>query len=1190
MPGTLISVSGQGGLSRYTGGGTSAGDISRYTGGGGGAPTLISIGRKKKPGGLTGLMNTVGLGGPGHWIAHEAGRTIQNISDMATAIPAGVEQMGVGFYHSPVNELKLIGRNTLTSYGETLHHPFRDPGYSLANILGLAGGVGGVAGRVLEAGRLAEGAGALAPGLRASMDTLKAANEGMSDYEAAVKLGRGASYTRAYREVQNTMSPETASTISKLRAQAASTPYAPEQESFLGKAAQMETDATTGTRWEQQPVGHQLLRTLLYGSPKEERILTTEGHPVLDTLLGTAAGTVQHGWMYSRNPTIRAAQKLVDQAHRTFPDSTESPLWHLLGKPVLGSQARRVSRASAALGRIERNSERKLGDLFQKKWGGVGNPMHMAARIVAEGYTPDELITMHQKFIDSGTLSPKMVQEAQARIPVIQEAAQHLTTETHTLTGGRQVVVSVAKEGEDKLQQYIDEARVLSNKRTTAARLSGLLSEESHFGRAGGPLNFVRFGEVPERLSKLLAQKQSREALLGRADISPETRARQQQRLGVLNDRIAKAKGNMSLSEMQSLPGVDPAHLAQIKILKDITDKGGRLTPEQSDRWQQLVATLPHSTNSIVGDELEELVRKAGLFRVPYEIERHPLRSFGAGAFRAQWKGGKKGPPATFTHPFHAGILQHGGGEMNMAKLLAESYTEAHRYIAFVNNRNRILLGGHKTPESIPPEYRVLMATNDFVKRLPAEQAEAFASGEHDPRDIIGIAKQYEGIRKYTFPDPGLLFKARNYTKDRINQLLHGTSGKFHEVPGYVWVDKRTLGGLDKPNPLLSAMANPIVRGAIHTLDAVNNATKMAVLYLKPAYAIPNMLGNVALNLVQQGFLAPVNLAKSVITWRALPAETRGAIRGIMGEGFSEALKPSGIGGRVTHAGNWLAGKYGTVVDDPFRRASFLHEARIDGFITNEQLTRLTTDERYADQFHNIANRANDEIIQYEALGPGEQAIMRRLIFFYPWVKGSSRYALQSIKEHPVAVSAQAQAGQQGNEMIERIFGKLPSYAEGMIPYGRAHHGLISAGSPASMALYQEPADILKAGAGIFQHDPGGIQNIFGNFAPGDASIISGASLGKISSIPHPSGWSPLHVMANEFYGANPLKLLYEANTGGPARSNSLYPDNSLLDAWLRWGLLGGLAKRTYNLDKSNIISWREHHPPKYVGGGLGGD
>src|SRR4029077_15617574 len=131
---------------------------------------------------------------------------------------------------------------------ETFTHPFRDPGYTAANLLSLIPGVGGVVGKALEAGRLVEGAGALAPKLAESMDALKAANPGMSDYEAANKLGRGASYTRAYRDV---------------------------------------TEGAGERTFEPRPVGHQLIQTLLYGTPKEERILTTGGGSALDTLLGT---------------------------------------------------------------------------------------------------------------------------------------------------------------------------------------------------------------------------------------------------------------------------------------------------------------------------------------------------------------------------------------------------------------------------------------------------------------------------------------------------------------------------------------------------------------------------------------------------------------------------------------------------------------------------------------------------------------------------------------------------------------------------------------------------------------------------------------------------------------------------------------------------------------------------------------
>jgi hypothetical protein len=116
---------------------------------------------------------------------------------MATGIPAGIEQMGVGFYHDPIGEAKLIGEQTLHSYGETIHHPFRDPGYSAANFLGLIPGVGGLVGKALEAGRLVEGAGMIARKLTEAADA-KGGN-GDERLRGVQQAGRGASYAERCR-------------------------------------------------------------------------------------------------------------------------------------------------------------------------------------------------------------------------------------------------------------------------------------------------------------------------------------------------------------------------------------------------------------------------------------------------------------------------------------------------------------------------------------------------------------------------------------------------------------------------------------------------------------------------------------------------------------------------------------------------------------------------------------------------------------------------------------------------------------------------------------------------------------------------------------------------------------------------------------------------------------------------------
>src|SRR5207245_997377 len=78
------------------------------------------------------------------------------------------------------------------------------------------------------------------------------------------------------------------------------------------------------------------------------------------------------------------------------------------------------------------------------------------------------------------------------------------------------------------------------------------------------------------------------------------------------------------------------------------------------------------------------------------------------------------------------------------------------------------------------------------------------------------------------------------------------------------WVDSRLLRGLDKPRPLATLSAHRSMRIAAAIPQAINQASKAAILYLKPAYAIPNMLGNAALSVIQQGFGAPANVAHSV--------------------------------------------------------------------------------------------------------------------------------------------------------------------------------------------------------------------------------------------------------------------------------------------------------------------------------------
>jgi len=480
----------------------------------------------------------------------------------------------------------------------------------------------------------------------------------------------------------------------------------------------------------------------------------------------------------------------------------------------------------------------------------------------------------------------------------------------------------------------------------------------------------------------------------------------------------------------------------------------------------------------------------------------------------------------------------------------------------------------------------VLMKDPEF--RGPTLPYQAAENQAFDIKRTVQQAKQYEAVRNEHFPRAQeFLQSVKGFTREQVDRLITGEGeGQYRKVHGYRWVDSRKLGGLNKQNPLLGLMEYRVGRGLIHFFDAINTAQKMAILYLKPAYAIPNMLGNVFLNLVQQGPLAPYNLALSVAAHKFMDVSTRQRIRAIMGAGASDVLRAQGIHGWTAHLSNWFAAKYGTLVDDPFRFSSFLYEARASGFRSLDDLYRLTHDPEYADQFRAIGNRANDSVINYELLSPGEQAMARRIIFFYPWVKGSTRYATQLLKEHPTAAGAIAATGTYGTNILEELFpGGLPPWAEGSIVYSPPNaQGYATVGNPSSAAILQEPADLLRTAVGLFSKNPDASAGILHQVAPADEALLALGTQGQYSSIPHKASTPPWEVAINEMFGGNPLYNLIHFMLHGPNQTG-LYPDPSKWHALSRWGLLGSLGPRQIDAYKAAEQAWRANNVSGYVGG-----
>lgn len=219
---------------------------------------------------------------------------------------------------------------------------------------------------------------------------------------------------------------------------------------------------------------------------------------------------------------------------------------------------------------------------------------------------------------------------------------------------------------------------------------------------------------------------------------------------------------------------------------------------------------------------------------------------------------------------------------------------------------------------------------------------------------------------------------------------------------------------------------------ALSIFDSLNQLAVIGTLYLKPAYITANMIGQLML-VTMDHMLNPVAAYKN---WRlsrrvfAQNPEAQAMIKASMHEGIIESFGlQQGRSQRIGKAHRFLSKKFNKILDEPFREASFFNEARRRGW-TEENIADLMRPENRGELLQ-VAARANENIIDYGRLGPNEREYVRRLVFFYPWVKGATRYSARFLTEHPAQAYATIGAGKFAQDEIEKELGPVPSYVLG---------------------------------------------------------------------------------------------------------------------------------------------------------------
>jgi len=564
----------------------------------------------------------------------------------------------------------------------------------------------------------------------------------------------------------------------------------------------------------------------------------------------------------------------------------------------------------------------------------------------------------------------------------------------------------------------------------------------------------------------------------------------------------------------------------------------------------------------IVGQEGFQTTPEA--IRIPDVATRRGTRTLARmGTMGAQGVIGHLRTPGSLTHEYTGYLRELGVRRPDTTTLVGESGLEAARYAGLKHIHDLVRQAASPLP-SRADDVAVRLDKLKPSERLPL-QVQKFIG---DPQEMLNAtpaekAGMFEQARSHLFMNPSEL----SPTDAAEFQRLHD-QGKIGFVP------KRMLGELGQPHAPLRALGGGAAKGA-SAVDAINNAQRFAILYLKPAYAIPNVLGNAALGLVQQGFAAPRNLAQAARLVQRLPAEDYASIDAHMGEGISRAISAHGEG-RFSRGIDVAAGLWSRAVDQPFRQASFLHEARQAGYRTPAQVHELLSHDPRDPEMMRIAIRANRDMIDYANLGPTEREIVRRAIFFYPWVKGATVYAGRFVKEHPLATAATAQLGQLGQQYSEQAFGPTPSYLEGLIPFGTGR-----AFNPASVSTLQTPAQLGQAIGGLASGNISEAANVANLYTPALALALAEAERRDPSTgftyRPGQRGFG--HIAADQLFGGLPQVSLYQglqAALGGaqPTGKPKLYPQT--LENTLGKFFLGGVYPRTINRARLNQLAAQE--------------
>lgn len=219
------------------------------------------------------------------------------------------------------------------------------------------------------------------------------------------------------------------------------------------------------------------------------------------------------------------------------------------------------------------------------------------------------------------------------------------------------------------------------------------------------------------------------------------------------------------------------------------------------------------------------------------------------------------------------------------------------------------------------------------------------------------------------------------------------------------------------------------------TVDLVNGLVKASLLYANPGYYPAALAGALIFAGLHQGPFLPINLVRSGKTILSDPDLAR-LIRAEVGEGALLSLTREQVGRRsvprdLLRVERGFAQKAHTLTDVGPRMAAWYHEARKAGYKSRESQVDLLTNKAKRQELDQIKGLVEEAMVNFELLGPTERALLGRMFFVWPWIRGAARWAYRWPMDRPVRAAllyGAAERFDESNPLQEGV--GAPSYLD----------------------------------------------------------------------------------------------------------------------------------------------------------------